>query len=95
MLNFGGGNLNWTASASHPWIDLPQPDGAENDSLVIKPDPAGLAPGVYTGRVTVFSLSAVQAPGSPAALQETVTIPVNLVILPAKQIQFYLPTVRR
>ncbi len=47
--------LEWiaAASASAPWIQLPEPRGSTPDDLVVMADPTGLPSGVYRGTVEI------------------------------------------
>ncbi len=96
ILNFGGGNLIWNATPSQRWIMLSSFSGGENENLAISVDITGLVPGVYSGEILVFTLPAVQSPTlETASIQESVSIPVTLVILPEKQFDLYLPLMER
>jgi hypothetical protein len=65
-------------------------------------NPAGLGPGVYVGNLTIASipLASSRAPSAASetslALQESVTIPVELVVLPdVEPRSLYLPLIDR
>jgi hypothetical protein len=102
VLNFGGGNMEWTAVPDQPWIVPSSTRGIENDTLVVRVNPAGLGPGVYVGNLTIASipLASSRAPSAASetslALQESVTIPVELVVLPdVEPRSLYLPLIDR
>jgi sugar lactone lactonase YvrE len=71
--------VNWTATASvttpsgGTWLSVPATGGTGASSLGLITNPAGLAPGIYNGSVTISSAQAVNA----------VTIPVTMTVLPA------------
>jgi hypothetical protein len=53
IYNQGTGVLNWTASASAPWIVLSATDGSTPASLSVSIDTSSLMPGTYTGTITI------------------------------------------
>ena len=59
--NAGGGTFNWTASAtvSTPaggkWLSITPTSGSGEGKITVKVDPTGLAPDMYSGKVTVTS----------------------------------------
>ena len=59
--NSGQGALNWTASASHPWIKLSSNAGGplrwfnNHNTIEVRVDVTGLAPGYYEGTVRIVS----------------------------------------
>lgn len=62
--NTGGGVLNWSASADVNWLDM-SPSSASGGALVnISAQPAGLAPGQYTGTITFGAPGADNSPQS-------------------------------
>jgi hypothetical protein len=67
ITNTGGGTLDWTASDDQPWLSVDPTAGTAPSVLSVSVDLAGLAPGTYTGQITVSSGSADNSP---------VTIPV-------------------
>jgi hypothetical protein len=96
VLNRGGATLAWEASASDPWIGLSPMRGSGIGTLAIAVDPAGLAPGLYTGLVTIINTSPpADLRAGLAALPESVDIPVTMLVLPEKERKVYLPLVRR
>jgi hypothetical protein len=96
VLNRGGATLAWEASASDPWIGLSPTRGSGIGTLAIAVDPAGLAPGLYTGLVTIINTSPpADLRAGLAALPESVDIPVTMLVLPEKERKVYLPLVRR
>jgi len=68
-----GAGLTWTTTADQPWISLGNSSGAGNGSLSIGVAPAGLAPGVHNGLVTVQSSDAAQS--VTIQVSYTVTLP--------------------
>ena len=67
----GGPSLEWRAKADAAWLRLSPAAGASPSVIQIDVNPAGLAPGVYVGTITVTMDG---APNSPA------TVPVQVVI---------------
>src|SRR5262249_43970221 len=67
----GGGTANWTATASAPWIVLDQQSGTAPSVVSISSMPGTLAPGTYTGSI---SISAPGASNSPLTINITLTI---------------------
>jgi hypothetical protein len=99
IFNMGGGTLDWSASASQPWIALSNEEGSGQSSLFIGVDPGPLTTGHYTGTVTLRNLSTRTAagPNQAAAEGEAATIEVTLDVLPPKDFGHfvYLPLVVR
>jgi hypothetical protein len=96
ILNFGGGSMNWTATPDSAWIVLSNARGVENETLGVSVDPAGLAPGVYAGSLTIATIPPAGSHAPTIALQESVTIPVELVVLPEKEPRkIFLPLLHR
>ncbi|MBC8162978.1 MAG: hypothetical protein H7Z42_17355, partial [Roseiflexaceae bacterium] len=94
LLNFGAGDLAWHAQGSAPWITIDQTSGTGFGTLAIGVDARGLAPGRYSGQVTIRS----GATGSTSrangdVLSETATVAVEFNVLPAKQFAIALPLV--
>ena len=52
-LHIASGALTWNATADADWLALSTPSGSGDSIIQISVDPAGLAAGRYTGRVTV------------------------------------------
>ena len=92
ILNAGGGTLGWEASASAPWVLLDQTAGRGIGALAIRVSPAGLVPGLYSGSLVITNVS---LRGVQAALPESVTIPVTMLVLPPKEYRVYVPLVAR
>lgn len=67
----GAQRLNWQASTDASWLKLAPADGITPAMVQLDVNPEGLAPGVYTGTVTVTMEG---APNSPAR------IPIQLVV---------------
>ena len=94
ILNFGGGNLNWNVTPSQRWIILSSLSGGENENLAISVDITGLLPGVYSGEILIQTFSVTHSPSlESAAIQESVTVPITLVVSPAKQFDLYMPMI--
>jgi hypothetical protein len=89
-------NSETPVGASDPWIGLSPTRGSGIGTLAIAVDPAGLAPGLYTGLVTIINTSPpADLRAGLAALPESVDIPVTMLVLPEKERKVYLPLVRR
>jgi len=76
VVNQGGGILNQSMSDNMPWIDLrPVPGAAtaQTASALVAVDATGMAPGQYTGVITV---------NADGALNSPIHVPVYLTILP-------------
>jgi hypothetical protein len=99
IFNFGGGTLEWSATASEPWIALGSEGGSGQSTLSIGVDPNGLTRGHYTGTITLVNLSAQAAAerNRAAAEREIATIDVSLEVLAPKDFSHYvfLPLVFR
>ena len=74
--NIGAGSMNWSASASAPWIQLNAISGTVVSgspfTLSITPNLAGLTPGNYNGTVTISSSNALS--GSPQVVNVNLAI---------------------
>ena len=53
IFNQGTGTLNWTATKSASWITLSSTSGSTPASLSVSVNTTGLAPGNYTGTITI------------------------------------------
>lgn len=96
MWNTEGGALAWQAAASAPWIRLSPASGSGAGAFAIAIEPAGMAPGRYTGAITVTNTTArASAQSAMAAQAEEASIPVTMLVLPPKASQLYLPLVSR
>ena len=60
--NSGDGVITWSATADQPWIRLNSAGGTAPSNLAIMADPAGLAIGQFTGRITVTSPGTANSP---------------------------------
>jgi len=69
--NSGGGTLAFTASADVPWLSVSPTSDTAPRTVSVTPSTAGLAPGTYTGVVTV---SAAGVSGSPKTVAVTFTV---------------------
>ena len=95
--NSGGGTLAWQAGATQPWITITvsATQGSGGGSIAVSINPAGLAPGRYTGRVSLTNISRPAGELAMAALPETVEIPITLLAFPLKQHELNLPLIGR
>lgn len=75
-LNGGAGELRWTASGDAAWLKVVS-SGGGGDALTIFADASGLAPGFYTGRITIQTQGGTANTAAIAPAQ-TVSIPVTL-----------------
>jgi hypothetical protein len=82
IANSGDGALNWTATASEPWIFLSAVAGAAPTNLLIAASAAHLGPGTHLGTVTLTSATADNSP-------QVVTVQFS--VLASQQI--YLPVI--
>ncbi len=78
LSNTGIGSLNFTATTSAPWLQASPPSGSRpggtSEPLAVWVDGSGLAPGSYSGTVTITAAGAVNSPK---------TIPVTLNVISA------------
>lgn len=70
VTNTGGGTLPFTVSDDATWLSASPSSGSANTSVSVTADPAGLAPGTYTGTVTVNG-------GAAGSRSVTVTLSVS------------------
>jgi Calx-beta domain/Viral BACON domain len=77
--NNGDGTLNWSASADQTWIHLAATSGSAPANLSVSVSPSGLAPGQYSGHVTIATSDAPNAP-------QSVTVTMNVVSQPIVQL---------
>jgi hypothetical protein len=71
VTNTGGGSLSFTASDDQSWLAVAPASGSAPAALSLSANIAGLAPGTYTGTVTI---SAAGASGSPKTVAVTLTV---------------------
>jgi glucose/arabinose dehydrogenase/PKD repeat protein len=69
--NSGGGSLSFTAGDDQSWLSVSPAGGTAPASVAVAVDATGLAPGSYTGTVTV---TAAGATGSPKTIGVTLTV---------------------
>jgi hypothetical protein len=62
VTNGGIGDLNWTASADAPWIQLSVAQGAAPTEVTVSANIAGMAPGDYSGQITFTASGAAKSP---------------------------------
>jgi uncharacterized repeat protein (TIGR01451 family) len=65
----GGGTLNWTATASVPWLTAAPAAGTAPSTLVVSLLPSGLAAGTYAGTVQIAAAS-----NAPLSISVTLTV---------------------
>jgi len=86
VVNQGGGMLNQSMSDNMPWIDLrpvPGATTAQTASAMVAVNATGMAPGQYTGIITV---------NADGALNSPIHVPVYLTILPGANIPAVIVT---
>lgn len=71
--NSGGSVLNWTVTANQPWIALGAASGTAPSTLLVGVNTLGLAPGNYSGAITIAAAGATNTPQTAA---------VSLTVLP-------------
>jgi hypothetical protein len=91
VFNLGGSEMQWTAVTDHPWINL----NITHTYLDISVDPAGLAPGFYTGTVEISSSPAATLNMFGPALPESYTLPVAVTVLRQQETVLYMPLIQR
>jgi hypothetical protein len=64
--NRGTGAVSWTATASQPWVSLPQTSGTAPSTLAVSVNPSGLVPGSYNATITVTAPGASNSPQNVA-----------------------------
>ena len=69
--NKGGETLDWTASATQPWLSLDANSGTAPSTINVTVDPTGLSPGTYHDTITI---SATGVSGSPVTIPVTLTV---------------------
>lgn len=74
ITNGGGGSLSWTATADQPWISVSPATGIAPSTPSVTVSSAGLAPGSYSGTVTIAAVGGVITPR---------TVAVTLTVAPA------------
>lgn len=74
VANSGGGSLSWTAAANVPWLQLESTSGTAPSSLSVSANISGLAPGTYSGTVTVTSSGSKNSPQQVAVTLTVVSI---------------------
>jgi uncharacterized protein (TIGR03437 family) len=66
-----GTSVDYTATANASWLSVLPPGGSTPGQLTVTANPIGLAPGTYTGVITV---------GSSLASNAGITVPVTLIV---------------
>lgn len=69
--NSGDGTLNWQAGDNAAWLTCSPASGTNNGIITVSVNPSGLAPGVYTGTI---SITDANASNSPQTVSVTLTI---------------------
>jgi hypothetical protein len=62
IFNQGSSTLTWTASANVSWLVLSTVSGTTPQTLSVSANPAGLAPGTYTGAITLTAPGVTNGP---------------------------------
>ena len=75
--NVGTGSLDWTASATQPWLTLDTSAGTAPSSIHVSADTKGLRAGTYRDTITIASVGAA---GSPSIINVTLTVTANPVL---------------
>ncbi len=76
VINPGSGELSWSAASDAPWLAVSPSSGTGNATIAVAVNPAGMASGNYTGKLTVSA----QAAGSPKVVE--VNLSISGVVLP-------------
>lgn len=71
ITNTGTGTLSFTASTDVPWLSVSPANGTAPQTVQVSTSLGALAPGTYTGHVTI---TAAGAQGSPAVATATLTV---------------------
>jgi len=74
VANGSGSALTWTATTSAQWLTLSPASGTAPADIVVSPNPASLAVGVYNASVTIAATGATNSPQ---------TVSVTLWVMPA------------
>ncbi len=69
--NSGTGALTWTAGSNQTWLAVSPASGSGAATLSVQPNLTGMAPGTYTGVITV---TAPGAAGSPKTVAVSLTV---------------------
>jgi Domain of unknown function (DUF4082)/Bacterial Ig domain/Viral BACON domain len=64
ITNTGTGSLNWTASATSPWLGLSAASGLAPSTIAATPNTSGLAIGSYNNTITVSSPDVTNSPAT-------------------------------
>jgi len=78
--NSGGGTLDWSASDDAPWLSLSPTSGTNAGAVTLSVDISALAPGSYSGVVTVTGGNASNSP-------QTATVSLTVDPSPATQVE--------
>jgi len=70
--NNGDGNLNWTANANQPWLQMSVSSGTAPSNISVTTNPAGLSIGTHSAQITISSTG---TPNSP----QTISISLNVI----------------
>ncbi|MFW5942284.1 MAG: hypothetical protein ACOCXI_10815 [Chloroflexota bacterium] len=78
--------LSFSASEDIDWLSVTPTGGDTPGSMMVTLDPAGLAPGTYTGEIEISAAGAPNDPQTVGAVME---------VLPQQEMRLLLPLIRR
>ena len=64
----GGSPLTWRVETDVPWLSCAPSSGSGNKTVTVLAHPAGLEPGIHTGRITIHCYGAVNTPQQVSVL---------------------------
>lgn len=76
--NDGDGDLNWSATASQPWIQLGSASGTAPSNLDVSINSTGFALGNYTGTITITTPNAANSPQTVTVSLSIFSVPVGI-----------------
>ncbi len=82
----GSGSLVWSASSSVPWLSISSTGGTTPANLQVSASLSSLAPGTYSGAISIVSLGAVNVSQQIAVSFTVAALPPSLVSAPAAMI---------
>ena len=82
LSNGGPGSLVWTATSSAPWLSVSPAFGTTTSTLQVSVTSSALAPGSYSGTITVVALGSVNTTTSIPVILTVTTPPPVLVAFP-------------
>jgi hypothetical protein len=99
ILNAGVGEMQWGITPSQTWITLSQTSGSGPALIKVNVNLAGLAPGTYTGTITIQSRSIPgdqpSGPSGARPVTETVVISVQFTVQPTQEKIVFIPVVNK